>query len=297
MRKGELLLVLLHARVAEAGRDLALESTFYRALHAADQKRRRARSQPSRTVKAPTTGSHRYQVWSWGVIYLPTAVRGQYFYLYLIEGIYSRKAVGREVHEQESGELGAQLLRSVLSEQCLLRPSVLNSDNGAPLQSATMLQKMYDLGVTPSHSRPRVRDFIRWYNHEHRHSRIGFVTPAERHRGENHAVLARRYGLYQEARNRMPERWSGATRNWTPTGAVAFNPEREQESTAPPQPCSQKSPSSWPGLFWVNRPTYSDPPFHSQCPARRSHAFQGPPPVGSASAFWPHRRCHCGSSP
>ena len=65
-------------------------------------------------MKAPTTGSHRYQVWSWGVIYLPTAVRGQYFYLYLIEGIYSRKAVGREVHEQESGELGAQLLRSGL---------------------------------------------------------------------------------------------------------------------------------------------------------------------------------------
>ena len=78
-------------------------------------------------------------------------------------------------------------------------------------------------------ARSWVRDFIRWYNHEHRHSRIGFVTPAERHRGEDRTVLARRHALYQEARKRMPGRWSGATRNWTPIGAVTLNPEREQE--------------------------------------------------------------------
>ena len=158
------------------------------------------------------------QVWSWGITYLPAAVRGQHFYLYLIKDIYSRKAVGWEVYEQESGE------------QCLLSPPVLHSDNGAPMKSVTMLQKMYDLGVTPSYSRPRVsddnpyskslfrtlkycpqwpkqgfadmeaarswvKDFIRWYNHEHRHSRIRFVTPAERHRGEDRNVLVRRHAL------------------------------------------------------------------------------------------------------
>lgn len=132
-------------------------------------------------------------------------MRGQYFYLYLIEDIYSRKAVGWEAHEQESGELGARLLQcSVLGEQCLMQRPVLHSDNCAPLKSTTMLQKMYDLGVTPSHSRPRVSDdkpyseslfhtlkycsqwpkqgfgdleaarrwvrsFIHWYNHERRH--------------------------------------------------------------------------------------------------------------------------------
>jgi len=86
-------------------------------------------------------------------------VRGKYFYLYLIEDIYSRKAVGWEVYQQESGELAAGLLqRSVLSERCSLKPPVLHSDNGAPMKSVTMLQKMYDLGVTPSHSRPRVSD-------------------------------------------------------------------------------------------------------------------------------------------
>ncbi|MBN0281225.1 IS3 family transposase, partial [Pseudomonas aeruginosa] len=91
---------------------LASESTFYRVLRAADQQHRRGRSQPPRTVKAPTShvATAANQVWSWDITYLPSAVRGQYFYLYLIEDIYSRKCVGWEVYAQESGELAAKLL-------------------------------------------------------------------------------------------------------------------------------------------------------------------------------------------
>jgi putative transposase len=191
-------------------------------------------------------------------------VRGQYYYLYLIEDIYSRKGVGWEVHDQESGDNAAALLqRSVLSEQCLHQPLVLHSDNGAPMKSVTLLSKMYDLGITPSRGRPRVsndnafseslfktlkycpqwpqngfssldearvwvRNFIRWYNNEHRHSRIRFVTPAERHRGHDHEVLARRHELYQQARSEHPERWSGNTRNWQPVGAVMLNPDKQE---------------------------------------------------------------------
>ncbi len=70
-----------------------------------------------------------------------------------------------------------------------------------------------------------MRDFIRWYNHEHR--RIRFVTPEQRHRGEDHEVPAKRHALYQQARNQHPHRWSGATRNWQPIGAVTLNPERD----------------------------------------------------------------------
>jgi putative transposase len=77
-------------------------------------------------------------------------------------------------------------------------------------------------------ARSWVRDFIRWYNHEHRHSRIRFVTPAQRHRGEDKEVLAQRHALYQQARHKHPHRWSGATRNWQPIGTVTLNPEREQ---------------------------------------------------------------------
>jgi putative transposase len=253
-------------RLADQGRYLASEATFYRVLHAADQQHRRGRSQPPNKRAAPTshvaTGPN--QLWSWDITYLPSPVRGQYYYLYLIEDIYSRKGVGWEVYEQESGELAAKLLqRSVIAEQCLGAPLVLHSDNGAPMKSQTLLSKMHDLGISPSRGRPRVsndnpyseslfrtlkycpqwpkdgfadldaarawvRDFMRWYNHEHRHSRIRFVTPAERHRGVDQQVLARRHALYQQARALHPGRWSGKTRNWEPIGAVMLNPDREQ---------------------------------------------------------------------
>src|SRR3546814_20649287 len=74
-----------------------------------------------------------------------------------MEDMYSRKAVGWEVYDAESGEKAAALLqRSVIGEQCLHEPLVLHSDNGAPMKSVTLLSKMYDLGITPSRGRPRV---------------------------------------------------------------------------------------------------------------------------------------------
>lgn len=253
-------------RLADQGRYLASEATFYRVLKAAGQQHHRGRSRAAHKPATPTT--HRAaaanQVWSWDITYLKSPVRGQYYYLYLIEDIYSRKAVGWEVYTQESGESAAELMqRTVLNERCAGKPVVLHSDNGAPMKSVTLLSKLEDLGITPSRGRPRVsndnpyseslfrtlkycpqwpkdgfadldaarswvRDFIRWYNHEHRHSRIRFVTPAQRHRGEDHEVLAKRHALYQQARGQHPHRWSGATRNWQPIGAVTLNPEREQ---------------------------------------------------------------------
>ena len=89
--------------------------------------------------------------------YLPSPVRGKYYYLYLIEDIYSRKAVGWEVYEQECGAMAAGLLqRAVLQESCSHTPLALHSDNGAPMKSSTLLSKMSELGVTPSRGRPRV---------------------------------------------------------------------------------------------------------------------------------------------
>jgi putative transposase len=152
----------------------------------------------------------------------------------------------------------------VLTEQCFASPPVLHSDNGAPMKSLTLLAKMYGLGITPSRGRPRVsndnayseslfrtlkycpqwpavglvknietarrwvREFIAWHNDQHRHSRIRFVTPAQRHRGEDKAILQQRHALYEEANQKRLERWSGTTRNWEPVGAVSLNPEREE---------------------------------------------------------------------
>ena len=106
-------------RLADQGRYLASESSFYRILRAADQQHRRGRSQPPRHVPVPTshTATGPNQVWSWDITYLPSLVRGQYYYLYLIEDIYSRKGVGWEVHEQECGERAAALLQ----RSCIFR--------------------------------------------------------------------------------------------------------------------------------------------------------------------------------
>jgi hypothetical protein len=69
--------------------------------------------------------------------------------------------------------------------------------------------------------------FVQWYNHGHRHSGIRYVTPAQRHTGQDGPVLAARHAVYQDARQRNPQRWSGPTRNWTPVGVVTLNPERD----------------------------------------------------------------------
>jgi putative transposase len=70
-----------------------------------------------------------------------------------------------------------------------------------------------------------VSDFVRWYNHEHRHSGIRFVTPAERHQGLDKTILAARKGVYEAAKQKKPERWTGETRNWSPISEVWLNPE------------------------------------------------------------------------
>jgi putative transposase len=146
-------------RLADKGEYLASESSFYRVLKAANQHHERGRAKTRQKRKPPTTyiATTANEVWSWDISYLPSQVRGQYFYLYLILDIFSRKIVGWEVHEREGGEEAAALIqRAVLSERCFRKPLVLHSDNGSPMKSQTMQIKLYDLGIIPSHSRPRV---------------------------------------------------------------------------------------------------------------------------------------------
>lgn len=253
-------------KLADKGVYIASEASFYRVLKREGQLTYRGRSRAPRKVKMPTThtATGPNQLWSWDITYCASHVRGRFFYLYMIEDIYSRKIVGWEVHEEESGELAAALMqRTVFREQCFHQPLVLHSDNGAPMRSVTLQQKLYDLNITPSHSRPRVSndnpfseslfrtlkycpqwpsagfasvedarawvsDFVDWYNNKHLHSRIKFVTPAQRHRGEDKALLKQRSQVYELAKEKAPERWSGNARNWQPIGAVTLNPEKQQ---------------------------------------------------------------------
>jgi len=135
---------------------------------------------------------------------------------------------------------------------------IRHADNGGPQKGFTMKAKLEALGVTPSYSRPRVSNdnpysealfrtfkyrpeypvkgftsidaarrwvgrFVAWYNDEHRHSAIGYVTPAQRHDGEDLEILANRDRVYRLAKQRRPDRWSRKTRNWDPVQAVWLN--------------------------------------------------------------------------
>jgi transposase InsO family protein len=214
---------------------------------------RRLAPPPSHTAHGPC------QVWTWDITYLPGPVRGLFYYLYLIVDLYSRKIVGWEIHERESAEHAAALVhRAVLAEGGIDRPLVLHADNGSAQKGSTLLATLQTLGIAPSYSRPRVSDdnpfsealfrtckyrpdypvggfeslpkardwvlaFVHWYNTAHRHSAIRFLTPQQRHSGQDRAILQRRHRLYQQAKARHPRRWSGATRDWTPIGAVTLN--------------------------------------------------------------------------
>lgn len=256
-------------RLADEGRYLASESTIYRILRAEGLDAHRGRTKP-RTVRH--LDEHRAtaanQVWSWDITYLLSSVRGRFFYLYLVEDVWSRRIVGFEVHEEESMDASAALVRATCAAEGVdPRGLVLHSDNGGPMRGSTMLTTLRHLGIVPSFSRPSVSDdnpfiealfrtlkyrpeyphkpfdtldaarawvtgFVAWYNAEHRHSGIRFVTPDERHDGRENAVLANRARVYERARNKHPNRWSRTTRNWTPAPAVFLNPKRDQETIA-----------------------------------------------------------------
>ena len=81
--------------------------------------------------------------------------------------------------------------------------------------------------VDLDHARAWAAEFVGWHNTQHHHSGIRYVSPANRHAGRDHEMLAARHAVYTAARERNPSRWSAATRDWTPIGAVTLNPERE----------------------------------------------------------------------
>ncbi|WP_080266779.1 IS3 family transposase, partial [Vibrio parahaemolyticus] len=244
---------------------LGSESTFYSTLRKEGQVEQRGRQRARKKVARPSryTATAPKQVLTWDITYLPAAVRGQHYYLYLIEGIYNRKIVGYEVYEQESGEKASQLLqRTLMREQFFNQALVLHSDNGSSMKSSTMKAKMEELGVTSSYSRPRVSDdnpyveslfrtlkyipnwpsegcasleesrawvdrFVKWYNNEHKHRGRHYVTPSERHAGKDSEILQKRAAVLEVRREQNPERWSGEIRNCKPVGDVHRNPEKE----------------------------------------------------------------------
>jgi transposase InsO family protein len=252
-------------RLADEGRYIGSEATIFRILRDEGQLTHRGRAQaPVRAEAEEHIATGPNQVWSWDISYLQTTVRGRFYFLYLILDVYSRRIMGWAVHDQESAEHAAILFRATCAEERLdPKGLVFRSDNGGPMRGSTMLATLDALGVRASFSRPGVSAdnpfsealfrtvkyrpdypapfdslaqarawvtaFVAWYNGEHRHSALRFVTPDDRHHGRDAAILAARRRLYEQARRRHPERWSGETRNWTPVGSVRLGPRKSGE--------------------------------------------------------------------
>jgi transposase InsO family protein len=253
------------ASLADENCYIASEATFYRVLKAADQQHHRGRARAPRAgkTKSTHTADRRNQVWAWDITWLPSTIAGIFFKLYIIIDLYSRKIVADEVWAEENAAHSEHLLRrAYLSENIAANqhPLVLHGDNGSPLKAGTVLALMQTLGITPSHSRPRVSNdnphiealfrttkyhpsmppkgfasvqearqwvsrFVQWYNREHRHSALRMVTPAQKHAQEDVQILDKRKQLYEAAKANNPRRWiQNKTRDWTPVVSSTLNP-------------------------------------------------------------------------
>ncbi|MRW94875.1 DDE-type integrase/transposase/recombinase [Duganella sp. FT80W] len=144
--------------LADRGVYIASESSFYRVLKAASQQHHGGRAKkPTSRVLTSHCATGPNQVWSWDIAWLQAAVKGQYYYWYMVLDIFSRKIVGHEVHVAESAELASLLMRRAsLVEGLAGRLLVLHSDNGSAMKGSTMPSMLEQLSVAPSFSWPRV---------------------------------------------------------------------------------------------------------------------------------------------
>ena len=144
-------------RLADQGRCIASESTLYRLLYQASQMKhpRLERAPQKRSKPRALTAIQLDQIYCWDITYLPTQVRGSFFYLCLFVDLFSRKVVGWQVYDCESAELASGLLQDICARQGIAAGRlVVHSDNGVPMKGETMLAIMQRLGVAPSRSRP-----------------------------------------------------------------------------------------------------------------------------------------------
>lgn len=257
--------------LADRGQYVASESSFYRVLREHGQLAHRGRARaPTASKPKELIASVPNQVWCWDITYLRAAVRGTFYFLYLVVDVFSRKIVGWSVEVEESQDLAVDMIDATIRRENVPENTlVLHADNGGPMKGSTMLATLQRLGIVPSFSRPRVSDdnayaealfrtlkyrpeyprkpfatteaarawvgeFVAWYNTEHLHSALRYVTPSARHAGRDAEILAARREVYGAAKKRAPRRWTGATRNWTPVGDVALNrrhPNAERRTT------------------------------------------------------------------
>ena len=252
----------VYAKLLDQGMYLASTSTMYRVLrdHGEVRERRRQATHPA-AIKPELLATNPNQVYSWDITKLAGPAKWTWFYLYVIIDIYSRYVPGWMLARAERAQLAERLLADTAAKQGISRGQLtIHADRGSPMTAKPVAFLLADLGVTKSHSRPHCSNdnpysesqfrtmkyrpefpdrfgsfedahafcgrFFRWYNDEHRHSGIGFHTPADVHYGRAELVRARRAEVL--------------------TAAYAQHPERFVHK--PPEP------PALPGAAWINQP-------------------------------------------
>jgi putative transposase len=217
---------------------------MYRLLAAAGATRERRAQRRHPTYAKPellATGPN--QLWSWDITKLRGPRRGSWYALYVVLDVFSRYVVGWRLAERERGELAEELLRWCRTSQRLPLGSGLtvHADRGGPMMGKPVSELLVALGITRSHGRPRVPNdnpyseaqfktlkyhqsfpdrfgsledarsycatFFSWYNGVHRHSGLGWHTPADVHGGRAPARRAHRAQVLAAAYARTPERF------------------------------------------------------------------------------------------
>jgi putative transposase len=271
----------VYASLLDEGQYLCSVRTMYRVL-GEDKTSVERRNQLKRpNYKKPellATGPN--QVWSWDITKLKGPEKWTYYYLYVILDIFSRYVVGWMLAHREQAELATKLIRETVTKQGVSEDElIIHSDRGPSMASHSVAQLLVSLGVTKSHSRPHVsndnpfsesqfktmkyrsefpdrfgcyedglsfcRRFFEWYNDEHYHSGIGYVTPASVHYGEASSVVGARRQTLQLAYAAHPERFVKGTPQPPPLpSAVWINPPSPEAKTNEKRPpeinCPQK---------------------------------------------------------
>ena len=233
----------VYATLLDEGSYLCSISTMYRLLRETDEtgERRRQATHPA-TVKPELQADRPNAVWSWDITKLLGPAKWTYYYLYVIIDIYSRYVPGWLLADRESAGLAEQLLADTCYRQNISHGQLsIHADRGSSMASKPVALLLADLGVTKSHSRPHVsndnpfsesnfktlkyrpdfperfasieharafcRDFFGWYNHQHRHSGIALMTPADVHYGRASQITTARSHVLDAAYQAHPERF------------------------------------------------------------------------------------------
>ena len=233
-----------YATLLDEGTYLCSTRTMYRILaaeHGGVRERRDQLTHPT-YAKPELLATRPNELWSWDVSKLKGPAKWTYFYLYVILDVFSRYLVGWTVQHRETAQLAKALIEQATEQQQITpRVLTLHADRGGPMRGKPLAFLLADLGITKTHSRPytssdnpyseanfktlkyrpefpdrfndieharaHCRAFFDWYNHAHRHSGIGLMTPAAVHHGQAPALHAARARILDDAYQQHPERF------------------------------------------------------------------------------------------